>query len=654
MHITKGPPEYKGEPLSMLMVVTDPASDFSLWQWGKTFDALPKNLETINNLVGAGFEQVARKERRFTISHLFSQLCDVVIVENELYALSEDIERVKRVPASLVSTLNQEKAPPGNRLAMLQFLPPLNLGEYGMVDNGQGTQEIYNVTQLPEKSQDLWKNIMAAIHNLAEPFPEWIEHHPGHRESVSELHYNRFVTETRSQILKARGRQREEWKKTLETIEEGHKHVTKLRQSWLKPDWLEQWEGIKRMAQQLAADYHAFHLSLVKSGNKPIPDIADAFHLGIADIPTSQPFQAYPAAAIAPKEAWQQITSEKENEHILSLARVKPSGTTFVQLREETPETTGLPAALARMREQIEKLSDLDADVYLAMVAQMLKGIKDDQGNTWITAQQILDYRGIEPKMNKTDSGSTYIGGHRWDDIQAVSDCIRRMENVFIKIQEQEIIDDSAPAANKRKRPRTTLSRSSRLFMFGDKIEHKTLPLDGPSRAITIAWQYRESSWMMPFLEGSNRFIGVLFQKALNYDPYHERWEKRLARHFMFWLRTNASREHKPAVTINDLLTELNLDVEVERPQRTRERFEKAMNRLEADGLLTWSYKEAIELPARKWLPTWLQQQIVIGESPVIKSQYMTIEAKAKVIRMENRIERPRKPAKRGSKAKGK
>src|SRR5207248_2316121 len=129
------------------------------------------------------------------------------------------------------------------------------------------------------------------------------------------------------------------------------------------------------------------------------------------------------------------------------------------------------------------------------------------------------------------------------EDIEEIAQRVRSMENRWIKIHELEIIDQSS-AKGKRKKPRKTISRESRLFMFGDKITHKQHSLDGTSsEIIDVAWQYRESSWMVPFLDGPNRFTGYLFDKVLNYDPYHEKWEKRMGKYFLFWMRTNASKE---------------------------------------------------------------------------------------------------------------
>lgn len=660
-------PEYTGQPLSLLARTTAPESDIVLWLYGRTHHGIKNTIEQIDKLVAAGYEQVPREKKHYRISELLSQLCNTALIADEMeggkgatqiWAHSKDVAHVKKHPVTLAFTLEIEKDTGADAIPMLQFLPPPHMGEFALIAKESpeperaGELAHYTVSQLPELAQARWKALNMAIRSLASP-GIWIPHAYSHPYCADELAYLRITTDYRTLTLKGKRADREQAQALLTLLEEAHTEVAKMRQSWLKLDWLLQWREIKRMAQELAADYYAYHQSTIPPiENKPVPSIAEAFRMvgnaSVTDMFTSQPFLAYPTAAISRKAAlsdnnvesmgeWTEERGEKENEVIVSYRHSRPSGDTYVQFREEVPDLARRDAALANLWRQTIELSDIDSDVSLAMAAQMMKGVKDEQGFTWITTEQLLNYRGIKPKRNQGDLDNKYTGGHRWEDIETIARCIKRMENVFIKVQEMEIIDDSAPG-KKRGKPRTTINRMSRLFIFGDTINHTTLPLDGPSKTVTIAWQYRESSWMVPFLEGSNRYTGILFQKVLNYDPYHEKWEKRLSKHLMVWLRTNASHKTKPGITVNELLTECRLDVEEDRPQRTLERFEKAMNRIQADGLLTWHYKDDIALPARKWLPTWLQQQIVVEDPPVIKSQYMTIEATATAIREENRI----------------
>ena len=136
---------------------------------------------------------------------------------------------------------------------------------------------------------------------------------------------------------------------------------------------------------------------------------------------------------------------------------------------------------------------------------------------------------------------------------------------------------------------------------------------------------------MLPFVQGANAYTGALMQDMLNLDPEHELFEKRLAKYFFWWLRTNARHENKPQICIGDLLHLLNLSIDERHPQRTQDNFERAMDRLEAkiprtntksrkgemlQQHLTWSYAEDFRKPSKNWLPTWLQQKIVVNYLP--------------------------------------
>jgi len=167
------------------------------------------------------------------------------------------------------------------------------------------------------------------------------------------------------------------------------------------------------MAQELAEDYYTYHQQatqqVMQTEKKLAPDIANVFQGGLAEIILTCRFRPILLLLLARKHEWLLEPTTQENKLILSYLRKKPSGSTYVQIREETYEGVVREKVLASMWEQTKKLSELDADVYLAMIAQMLSGTQDEQGNTWISAIQILAYRGIQPKINKTSS-NIYIG----------------------------------------------------------------------------------------------------------------------------------------------------------------------------------------------------------------------------------------------------
>jgi hypothetical protein len=59
---------------------------------------------------------------------------------------------------------------------------------------------------------------------------------------------------------------------------------------------------------------------------------------------------------------------------------------------------------------------------------------------------------------------------------------------------------------------------------------------------------------------------------------------------------------------------ELSLPIDERFPQRTRDRFEKALTQLVEDRQIeAWQYKAEVQLPARHWLGTWLEQSITVS-----------------------------------------
>jgi hypothetical protein len=270
---------------------------------------------------------------------------------------------------------------------------------------------------------------------------------------------------------------------------------------------------------------------------------------------------------------------------------------------------------------QVRKLGDLDGDIYLSFIAQLRNGNRDENGWTWINSAQLLDYRGIVPRTEKTESGKVYRAGHRHEDLEEIAGCVERMRNTRITV-DQAIYEEPTSPRSKKKGPskKTRFTRESPLFQFGDVIRKEdlweeakaTLPLE-------IAWQVKESAWMEPFIHGTNAAIGTLLQSCLEYDPYHEIWEKRLSRYLLFHLRTN---RHSTSITrkIETLLDDLSLIIDERNPMRTKDRFEKALNRLKTDGhIAIWQYQEEVQLPARKWLETWRGQHIIFTAPIVIE-----------------------------------
>jgi len=64
-------------------------------------------------------------------------------------------------------------------------------------------------------------------------------------------------------------------------------------------------------------------------------------------------------------------------------------------------------------------------------------------------------------------------------------------------------------------------------------------------------------------------------------------------------------------VTVGRILQEVGREVDKRYPKRTRDRFEKAMDRLKNDGIISgWKYKDTKNIKGYKWVNKWLNWKV--------------------------------------------
>ncbi|GEM_PF-6589062 len=432
--------------------------------------------------------------------------------------------------------------------------------------------------------------------------------------------------------------------------------------------WHTQLIQLRQYARDLAGAYWRYWQQSAQHGNKPVrslPPIVNIFPDAnrAAPIPAVPPVHAVLAAysnAQSGMDGW----FSAEDSQLPTFTLVEESGATSVQVRPDESEIAPSSTLIQSLWDQVvSKFSDRDGDVFLALLAQAMapnpqdllgNGTAGDQSlqmmlrqqsgrnslrgmttppadpSRWITAGLILDYRGIRPIMKRDSAeAAPRRHGHRTEDLLEVSQCVARMRNTWVTTNQAVTSIEAAaeesgtrrgrPAQGgqrkqaKRSRKRVT-TRESPLILIHEQIrQHEVdgetgqqLP-DSPS--MPIMWRFEIGSWLKPFLEAPNIQIAWLVQQALAYDPYREVWEKRLARYFLFHLRLHAGGGGSSiAPTIGRLIRSLSLPLDERHPERSRARFEDAMNRLCADSQIDeWFYEPSNpELPARRWLLTWL------------------------------------------------
>ncbi|HUY75536.1 MAG TPA: hypothetical protein VMV29_02120 [Ktedonobacterales bacterium] len=383
-------------------------------------------------------------------------------------------------------------------------------------------------------------------------------------------------------------------------------------------------------------------------------------------IPSALPVQAVLAAYSNAHSGADRWSDPEDVQQPPSFVYDKPAGTTVLQIRpqdQDVPDRVVDERVVRLLWRQVRALSDLDGDVFLATLAQAMAAPADEKGNVWITGGQILDYRGIQPIMKRDyPGGPLRRAGHRHEDLAKIADCVQRMTNTWITVR--QALDEHVVSGKRTRKKRRLLTLESRLIQVGEVIRQRdlmdifedpppappsttpgnpsassapssletaeghgrddsvtsgrasrqlaqALPSPLPPESITIAWRYQMGTWLTPFLAAPNQHIAWLVQQALRYDPYRELFEKRLARYLIFNLRIPAVNGNAVmTTTVGALIDELSLPISEDHPDRSKQRFEQALETLRRDRQIdTWRYlPDNPPLPARRWASTWLTE----------------------------------------------
>lgn len=538
--------------------------------------------EVIQEHLQNGWEPMAAKDARIIV--LQSMFASVHgLAENDesisLWSLTQNVANATEVPVALASYLDriaiEERAQQTNHdipiyVRTVNPLPMPIWGTVGVVWHDEINITTIRLEALPPEAQTLQQNISDLIKETVEDADWWLSD-----------------TEPTPDMIAALHAMNERIRADLAGYDERTKALA---------------EG----GRVLAKMYHDYYVTKILPQRTPakqkqqLPAIADVFHSerGI-DMPSHQGMQAllgfiYATSTIKDKSDMGRLTMIKiKDSTIPNYRHITAATVSDVQYRDTLTENL-LPV--------LKKMSTgIDSDVLLCFIAQFLTNTKELGNTTWITAESILSARGLK----KIRGGH----GYRQEQYDEVEAAVNRIENLWITIV-QQLFDE--PTIRKGKKKKTRQRIEDRVIIIKQRLKHDELiSMYEITSSRAVAWRFELGEWQQLYLTGANRQIGYMALQIIRYDPHNEAWEKRLGQYLFFHLRMN----HQHVVrTIGNLITELGLSVDNRNPEKTKTRFEKAMNTLQADGIISlWEYQETTELLARHWLQTWLERKVSVS-----------------------------------------
>jgi DNA-binding XRE family transcriptional regulator len=174
----------------------------------------------------------------------------------------------------------------------------------------------------------------------------------------------------------------------------------------------------------------------------------------------------------------------------------------------------------------------------------------------------------------------------------------------------------------RRQRSSTVKTLQSRPFIITDRMGQ--VRLDGYLDVERFI--FRPGKAFAAFLFGAGRETGLLFQRALQYDPVRRKWEKRLTRYTSWqWQAHARNGQFVQTFGVRTLLDAVGETLNDRYPAKTRLRLEKALATMQGDGVIAaWDYVGGPLEPTNRhgWGQRWLESEIAIEAPQMIRDYY--------------------------------
>lgn len=288
----------------------------------------------------------------------------------------------------------------------------------------------------------------------------------------------------------------------------------------------------------------------------------------------------------------------------------------IIQIRPFQPSEHSFATQLLieKAQNQAQSLTDLDVDMFDALCSIFLSKARYTEDIIEIHFTDLLMIRGLKPKLG----GEGRRGEYEQQQKDKVLQSLTKIQSLWLELNKATVYE-------KGKAVQTQLQGRTFLFVDHNRNEYDIAQLDKHK-----TFTFTVDKVFTKYLYGSGRQIALLPIQTLHYNPYSQKWEKRLARYFSWRWRTQARKgDFLQPNKIRTLLEAIGENVNERTPSRTRDRLEKALDQLLEDGVLSaWHYHKWDETIANNkgWVRLWLDSTILVEPPEIIKDQYRSIE----------------------------
>ena len=647
-------PSYEGQVVSILtclsrQLLADIPRPNSPWQW-RPYQLPIRDRASVKRLEREGWERIPLDDRMYQ-SIVSMQLYDTILVFNpdtqdmvaELWARSTDIAQAIRAPIILAFDLPPQLASleqARQSIHMLQFLPPPQIGELGLVPVGKDLYA-YHISELGDEGQELWRELSDALRTLAAP-ADWFAHWDDTPLCQDDEFYNDLVAEIKEDIERKQGREQQEARAYLDALTILRQQVLSVRESFAKPDWSAQWSTIQRLARTLAVAYSALHERQRAVGarvvvthprsemKKPTRKTAKRQETE-ASAPTKRSRQK-PADLVArdPKEVL--VSSD----HVtLQIMRGLLDGNEYIRVPSQTMAIYSKSFAKNKGQMIITILPD---EENWEQVLRSLNVLGDEVVDTFVAVVALA----LDVNRTKEITAPFYVSP---DDILAV--CDRKKSNgSYTPTQRGHVIEHlrilsyahvRASLATKKQRGKTIELRAESpiVEVLGGKIgAYETMT----ETELWVKRSIKIGDWAATQPEMSEQ-TALLLRQVLGYHSHNQRYEKRLGRYLSLMLRVATDRRGGMfQCTMQALLEQSGITPDLHTPGKIRAAIERALAQLHKDGVIgkygsvVDSSEEGqkaqtrIQQAAYRWWEDYSRQQWYFSPPEPIRATYLLQE----------------------------